>query len=340
MRTMFVVLSVMIALAASCGSEASEPESDGEAIDAGYLAACKDGTYSDNSSFGGTCSSHDGVEKWLATYGRCSDGTVVRLGKDASCSDDDFDRLLPADFEPKPEGGDVALCKDGTYSDNTSFRGTCSSHGEVERWLAGYGECSDGTVIEINVKASCPGDSTFDRLLPDYEPPPEPEPAPEPQPSPVAAWGDEHLDNLARVHGTMVGVINATGELFDLGLPDEAVELCSTAVDAPFLDEAEPAIAAYPGEEDFAGSWATFRSASNDYFNACAASQPTTEALGVREAADAGLGISVIVAISEIEGGTIDPESDRTTKYDDTREQARAAKVLELKTIAIGQQPR
>ena len=54
-------------------------------IPAGAFAECKDGQFSDNTEFKSTCSSHDGVKRWLAPYVQCRDGTVVSLNKDTTC---------------------------------------------------------------------------------------------------------------------------------------------------------------------------------------------------------------------------------------------------------------
>jgi hypothetical protein len=63
--------------------------------------------------------------------------------------------------------GFVALYNDGNFSDNTDFAKTCSGGDGMKRWLSDYGECSDGTVIDIGPLSSCPSGSTFVGLLPD-----------------------------------------------------------------------------------------------------------------------------------------------------------------------------
>ncbi|MGN6694956.1 MAG: DUF3761 domain-containing protein [Aquihabitans sp.] len=139
---------------------------DDQAIVDGNVAKCNDLSYSDNASFGATCSSHDGVRKWLATYGRCADGQVIRISESAKCGDHGgFDELLPADFVPQPASGDLARCNDGLYSDNTDLGATCSSHKGVERWLARYGRCKDGEVIRMAKASSCDDHDGFDELL-------------------------------------------------------------------------------------------------------------------------------------------------------------------------------
>ena len=137
------------------------------------VALCENGTFSDNTDFDGTCSSNGGVEVWLAAFGECNDGTVIALSSDASCADHDgFKGLLAPDFEPTPNPDDVARCKNGVFSNNTDFRATCSSAGGVDEWLATYGECVDGTVIEMSKSASCSGHDGFKELLPaDFSPP-------------------------------------------------------------------------------------------------------------------------------------------------------------------------
>ena len=68
MRRIFVV-GVVLALGVlvGCGAEDGGPGSAADAIAAGNVALCQDGTYSDNTDFGETCNSHDEVERWLAT---------------------------------------------------------------------------------------------------------------------------------------------------------------------------------------------------------------------------------------------------------------------------------
>ena len=61
--------------------------------------------------------------------------------------------------------GYVARCKGGSFSDNTDFSGTCSSDGDVDFWLATYGECQDGTVIALGEDASCDDHDGFDGAM-------------------------------------------------------------------------------------------------------------------------------------------------------------------------------
>lgn len=141
---------------------------DDQAIADGLVALCNDGNFSDNEEFAKTCSGGDGIQRWLSNYGECSDGTVLSMRSIPDCSDrGGFARLLPRDYVLEPGGDDVASCNDGNFSDNTDFAKTCSGGEGVNRWLGTYGECSDGTVIEIGPLASCPGGSTFVGLLPD-----------------------------------------------------------------------------------------------------------------------------------------------------------------------------
>lgn len=159
-----------------------------KAIKAGNVALCNDGGYSDNTDFSATCSGGDGIDKWLATFGECRDGTIIKLSATASCDDNDgFKRLLPAGYEPKPAKGDIAQCKDRTFSDNTDFSATCSSRGGVDRWLAPYGTCKDGTVVKLSKTASCDDHDGFKALLPaDYTPPTTTTTAPPPTTAPPA----------------------------------------------------------------------------------------------------------------------------------------------------------
>lgn len=171
------VLVALIAVAALASPSEDESaatlDPDEQAIKDGNVALCDDGNYSDNTDFSATCSGGDGIDKWLAPFGECEDGTVIKMSDSATCGDNGgFKGLLPADFEPTPRENDIALCEDGTYSDNTDFSATCSSRGGVDEWLAPYGECKDGTVIVMSKEASCAGNSGFKGLLPqDYEPP-------------------------------------------------------------------------------------------------------------------------------------------------------------------------
>jgi hypothetical protein len=113
------------------------------------------------------------VERWLGTYGECNDGHIVVMSEDTDCGDHDgFKTVLPADFEPQAGPNDIALCANGTYSDNTDLRSTCSANGGVAEWLATFAECSDGSVIELSTNDPCSGHGGFKRLMPvDYQPP-------------------------------------------------------------------------------------------------------------------------------------------------------------------------
>ena len=144
-----------------------------KAIKDGNVALCNDGGYSDNDDFSATCSGGDGIDKWLAPFGQCEDGTVIKMSPEATCQDNGgFKKLLPANYKPKAAKGDVAQCKDRTFSDNTGFSATCSSRGGVSTWLAPYGQCKDGTVIKMSNTASCVDHDGFKGLLPaDYTPP-------------------------------------------------------------------------------------------------------------------------------------------------------------------------
>lgn len=139
----------------------------------GDVARCKDGTFSANTKFSATCSSHEGIEVWLAPYGRCTDGTIVAMSEDTDCGDHDgFESLLSADFVPSATTEDVARCKDGLFSDNSDFSETCSSHGGVDGWLATYGACTDGTTITMGESSSCDDHGRFAGLMPvDFVPP-------------------------------------------------------------------------------------------------------------------------------------------------------------------------
>lgn len=147
---------------------AEEADGPGE----GDFAKCKDGEYSDNADLSAICSSHDGVDEWLAEYGECEDGSVIALRGEPECPNSgDLAKLLPG-YVPEAGPDDVALCNDSTFSDNRELHNTCSSHGGVERWLAEYGRCSGGEVIRLADDPSCPGAEDLAELMPpDYVPP-------------------------------------------------------------------------------------------------------------------------------------------------------------------------
>jgi hypothetical protein len=167
----------LLLLAIGCGgseSTSSETTVDPitQAIDAGYVALCNDGNFSDNTDFRATCSGGDGLRRWLGEYGQCEDGQVITMDRDSDCDGHGgFRRVLPPGFQPEPDADDIARCRNGLYSDNTDLSATCSANGGVNRWLAEYGRCGDGTVIVMG-DDDCDGHDGFRRLLPDYEPPP------------------------------------------------------------------------------------------------------------------------------------------------------------------------
>lgn len=71
------------------------------AIGAGNVASCRNGGYSNNTDFSSTCSSSGDVKEWLAPYGECQDGTVIKMSADASCDNHGgFKILMPVDFTP------------------------------------------------------------------------------------------------------------------------------------------------------------------------------------------------------------------------------------------------
>ncbi|WP_325596058.1 DUF2510 domain-containing protein [Iamia sp.] len=141
------------------------------------FAKCNDGSISDNTDLRAICSSHDGVSEWLSEYGECADGTVIALRDDPQCpSGGDLAKLLPG-YEPEVGPDDIALCKDGTFSDNLDLAATCSSHAGVEDWLADYGRCEGGEVIRLEDGPRCPGGEDLAELMPtDYVPPTTTEP--------------------------------------------------------------------------------------------------------------------------------------------------------------------
>ena len=168
-----LLLAGMLVLAACGASDAGESgptttlHPDDQAIADGFFALCNDGGYSDNVEFDKTCSGGDGVDRWLADYGKCSDGTVLSMRSFPDCDDrGGFAGLLARNYVAEPGADDVALCNDGNFSDNVEFDKTCSGGDGVDRWLADYGECSDGTVIEMAATSSCPSGTTFVGRLP------------------------------------------------------------------------------------------------------------------------------------------------------------------------------
>jgi hypothetical protein len=149
------------------------PASDSDAIAAGFIAACNDGNYSNNSDFDKTCSGGDGINHWLAPFGSCKDGAFIAMSPSSSCDNHGgFASLQPPGFVPQPRPTDVARCKTGLYSDNTDFASTCSGNGGVGAWLAPYGQCADGWWIQMSGDVSCDGHGGFAGLLPaDFIPP-------------------------------------------------------------------------------------------------------------------------------------------------------------------------
>lgn len=140
------------------------------------VAECADGIYSSQTPFAETCRARGGVSRWLAPFGACVDGTVIRISATATCSGHGgFDALLPADYEPTASPGDIAECEDGTFTANRDLPNTCEGRGGLARWLAPYGECQDGRAVEMAADASCRDHGGFKGLLPpDFEPGPRP----------------------------------------------------------------------------------------------------------------------------------------------------------------------
>jgi len=96
---------------------------DDEAIADGFFALCNDGGYSDNVEFDKTCSGGDGVDRWLADYGECSDGTVIEMAATSICpSGTRFVGRLPADFDP-----DVASASTTTQAPTTTTSTTTTT---------------------------------------------------------------------------------------------------------------------------------------------------------------------------------------------------------------------
>ena len=169
-------LAAGIALAmtiAACGVSSANSTAEAtlspidKAIAAGNVAQCNNGGYSDNTDFKNTCNSGGGLDEWLAPYGECNDGATIVMGENVSCSEHGGFKLLhPRNYVPAAKTGDVALCNNGGYSDNTDFKNTCSSGDGVKSWLAPYGQCDDGTVIKMDKTASCSEHGGFKAVLP------------------------------------------------------------------------------------------------------------------------------------------------------------------------------
>lgn len=163
-----VVLAVALSLAsfgdvsASAPPPSPLPPEDLAAVETGYIARCNDGQYSDNTDFWATCSSHDGIRYWLASYGQCAEPEVIVMSSGSACRD--FKSLLPADFVPQPGPLDVARCNNGLYSDNTDFAATCSANGGMAAWLAQEGVCRDGFVFVMSEDAGCDDHGGFEGL--------------------------------------------------------------------------------------------------------------------------------------------------------------------------------
>jgi hypothetical protein len=102
-----LLLAGMLVFVACGASDAGESgptttlHPDDQAIADGFFALCNGGGYSDNVEFDKTCSGGDGVDRWLADYGECSDGTVIEMAATSSCpSGTTFVGRLPAGFDP------------------------------------------------------------------------------------------------------------------------------------------------------------------------------------------------------------------------------------------------
>ena len=168
-RVFLAPVLLMIALVAcgGGGKELSAEEKRAQAIAEGNVALCNNGDFSNNTDFGKTCSGADGLDEWLAEYGECNDGTTIKMAKNSSCGGSGFKELKEAGFKPTPKADDVALCNNGMFSNNTDFSATCSGGGGIDRWLAEYGECNDGTVIVMGASASCSDRDGFKGLKPE-----------------------------------------------------------------------------------------------------------------------------------------------------------------------------
>jgi hypothetical protein len=181
-----------------------------QAIADGYVARCNDGNFSNNLDFDATCSGGDGINAWLSDYGRCQDGTVLSMRSRPDCgSHGGFDELMPRDFQLEPADDDIAMCNDGNYSNNLDLRATCSGGDGVDHWLAEYGECSDGTYIEMGPASECPDGASFVGLTPAGFTPPDPAAtpttAPGPRPDDVALCNDGNYSNNHSFHATCSG---------------------------------------------------------------------------------------------------------------------------------------
>jgi len=133
------------------------------------IAKCHNGLYSNNADLTATCSSNGGVAEWLAAYGQCVDGTIIKMSATDACSGHDgFGTLKEAGFVPTAGPNDIAQCSDGTFSDNHDLSGTCNSRGGVATWLAQYGRCPNGTVVLLGTD-TCGADK-LQELLPGYVP--------------------------------------------------------------------------------------------------------------------------------------------------------------------------